>query len=128
SQVAAPLFHEIAKASALHLGIVPATSTLSSDVAQPVVTEWEGDATAEALALRAAAGPVVPDLMGMSASEVRDALQGWTGPLRIVGSGQVVAQDPAPFASAVEGRELSIMLSSGAERPGTNDIAASTAQ
>jgi cell division protein FtsI/penicillin-binding protein 2 len=125
SQVAAPLFHELAKASALHLGLVP---TLEADVAAAPPLAWEGDAASEALALREFAGPVVPNLVGMTLAEVREALAGWSGPLRIVGSGRVTAQDPAAFASAVEGRELTILLSSEAPRVRGHEIAASAAQ
>jgi len=128
SQVAAPLFHDIAKATALHLGIVPSTAP-TADMTVAMTTPREAsDAATQALELRALAGPVVPDLMGMSASEVREALQGWSGPLRIVGSGRVVAQDPAPYASAVEGRELTIMLSTEGVPPQSNEIAAMSAQ
>lgn len=118
TDVAAPVFKEIAQAAVLQLGLIPARSeeadgrrVAAAQPQLPVIRQIEAPAPTEI------DHGLMPNLAGLTMSEVRGELPGFVEHVRFVGSGRVADQSPAPGAVLEPSAEIVVVFQPDAPRP-----------
>src|SRR5690606_6075893 len=117
SEVAAPLFQEIAAASVLHLGLVP-----NVPIEEPATVAKRGEVNheEELIALsapEAVSRGLMPDFRGLTMAEVRPQMPSFIDKVRFVGSGRVVDQTPPAGSPLEQTAEVVIVFEQNGFRP-----------
>ncbi|MBI5155146.1 hypothetical protein HZA57_07910 [Candidatus Poribacteria bacterium] len=118
SEVAAPVFQEIAKAVVIHMGLIP--SEPAAGEAEPLLAEAGGSDAPLPLWLEAppAVQGTMPELRGRSMAEVRRLLPRAMENVRFVGTGRVSDQAPVAGEALVSTSEVILFFDPEVSRGG----------